>query len=263
MLAIPVVAIMFFIQEPPLPPAAWKLTWHDEFDTEKLDMTKWSYVTGGSGFGNNELEYYTSRRENVSVRDGMLVIQAIKQSYTGPDGVKRDYTSARLQTAGKFAQAYGRFEARMKIPCGQGMWPAFWMMGEGDTMWPDRGEIDVMENIGREPSTVHGTIHGPGYSGANGISSPFSLPDGQRFCDDFHLFAIEWEPNTIRWYSDTHLYRTITPADLPSGSRWVYDRPFFLLLNVAIGGGWPGSPDRSTTFPKSMYVDYVRAYEKQ
>jgi beta-glucanase (GH16 family) len=263
MLLIPMIAAVLIAQQPPTAPRDWKLTWQDEFDGERLDLKNWSYVTGGNGFGNNELEYYTSRPENVSVRDGMLVITAFKQPYTGSDGVTREYTSARLQTEGKFAQAYGRFEARMKIPCGQGMWPAFWMMGQTDTTWPDRGEIDVMENIGREPGTVHGTIHGPGYSGANGIGSGYSLPTAQRFCDDFHVFAVEWLPDSIRWYSDAHLYKTTTPADLPPHARWVFNRPFYLLLNLAIGGDWPGSPDQKTQFPQSMYVDYVRVYEKQ
>jgi beta-glucanase (GH16 family) len=244
-------------------PSPWKVAWHDEFNTGQLDLKKWSYVTGGNGFGNDELEYYTSRPDNVSVKNGMLIIQAIREPYRGSDGISRQYTSARLQTAGKFAQTYGRFEARIKIPCGQGMWPAFWMMGEGDLPWPDRGEIDIMENIGREPSIVHGTIHGPGYSGAHGIGSPFELPGGKRFCDGFHVFAIEWEPNVIRWYSDEHLYKTVTPSALPPGAPWVYNRPFFLLLNLAIGGSWPGNPDNSTAFPQSMYVDYVRVYRKQ
>lgn len=244
-------------------PSPWKLAWHDEFNTGQLDLKKWSYVNGGNGFGNDELEYYTSRPDNASLMNGMLVIQAIKEPYRGSDGISRPYTSARLQTAGKFAQTYGRFEARIKIPCGQGMWPAFWMMGEGDLPWPNGGEIDIMENIGREPSTVHGTIHGPGYSGAKGISSSFELVGGKRFCDDFHVFAIEWEPDVIRWYSDDHLYKTVTPSDLPPGTHWVYDRPFYLLLNLAIGGSWPGNPDDSTVFPQSMYVDYVRVYRKQ
>jgi beta-glucanase (GH16 family) len=141
------------------------------------------------------------------------------------------------------------------------MWPAFWMLGDGNTKWPDRGEIDIMENIGREPATVHGTIHGPGYSGSQGIGKPFSLPRGSFF-DDFHVFAIEWEPNVIRWYVDDRLYNVLTPAALPAGARWVYDHPFYLLLNLAVGGKWPGNPDQTTTFPQSMYVDYVRVWTR-
>jgi beta-glucanase (GH16 family) len=118
-----------------------------------------------------------------------------------------------------------------------------------------------MENIGKEPTTVHGTIHGPGYSGANGIGSPYSLPNNQKFSDDFHLYAIEWEPTQIRFYVDSALYATRTPAELPQGTTWVYDHNFFIILNVAVGGGWPGNPDGTTTFPQQMLVDYVRVYE--
>ena len=220
--------------------------------------------TGGGGWGNNELEYYTSRLQNASQQDGNLVIKVLEEKYTGSDGVTRNYTSARLKTQGKFSQTYGRFEARIKIPRGQGIWPAFWMLGDDIDKpgWPDCGEIDIMENIGKEPALVHGTIHGPGYSGANGIGSPYALPSGQSFADDFHIFAVEWEPNAIRFYVDDHLYATRTPADLPKGAKWVYDHPFFLLLNVAVGGGWPGNPDASTVFPQTMLVDYVRVYAR-
>ena len=242
---------------------AWKMTWHDEFDGARLDTSKWVYVTGGNGFGNQELEYYTDRPENLYLENGMLSIQAIKEPYRGAEGAERGFTSARIQTRGKFAQAYGRFEARIEIPYGQGMWPAFWMMGDGPAIWPYRGEIDIMENIGREPSTVHGTIHGPGYSGAHGIGAPFSLPVGERFRDDFHLYAIEWEPGVIRWYVDSKQYHQVTPASLPAGTKWVYDHPFYLLLNLAVGGQWPGNPDATSTFPQTMLVDYVRVYQRQ
>ena len=174
------------------------------------------------------------------------------------------YTSARLITKRKFEQRFGRFEARLKLPAGQGLWPAFWMLGADiDAVgWPACGEIDIMENIGREPGTVHGTLHGPGYSGAQGVGAPYALPAGQRFADSFHTFAVEWEPQAIRWYVDGRLYQTRAPDDLPAGSRWVFDRPFFLLLNVAVGGNWPGAPDTSTTFPQAMLVDYVRVYRR-
>jgi beta-glucanase (GH16 family) len=169
-----------------------------------------------------------------------------------------------MKTSVKFEQAYGRFEARIKIPYGQGLWPAFWMLGNdiATVGWPSCGEIDIMENIGREPGLVHGTIHGPGYSGNSAIGAPFSLSAGQRFADDFHVYAVEWEPNVIRFYVDTNLYATRVPGDLPPGARWVYDHPFFVLLNVAVGGYWPGSPDASTVFPQAMLVDYVRVYKR-
>lgn len=246
--------------------ASWKLVWSDEFngpDGSTVDSSKWTAETGGGGWGNNELEYYTDRKENAFQHDGNLVIKVMQEKYTG-DGVTRNYTSARLKTQGKFSQAYGRFEARVKIPRGQGIWPAFWMLGDDIEKpgWPQCGEIDIMENIGKEPGMVHGTIHGPGYSGEKGISSSYSLPGGQKFADDFHVFALEWEPKAIRFYVDDHLYATRTPADLPPGTRWVYDHPFFILLNVAVGGYWPGNPDDSTVFPQTMLVDYVRVYER-
>jgi beta-glucanase (GH16 family) len=220
--------------------------------------------TGGGGWGNNELETYTARTQNAHVQDGNLVITAIHETYTGTDGITRQYTSSRLKTAGLFDQAYGRFEARIKIPQGQGMWPAFWMLGNniGQIGWPACGEVDIMENIGKEPAVVHGSMHGPGYFGSNGLTASYSLPSG-KFSDDFHVFAVEWEPSIVRFYVDGNLYETRTPVDLPAGKTWVYDHPFFLLLNVAVGGDWPGSPDQTTVFPQTMLVDYVRVYTKQ
>ena len=250
---------------------AWKLVWKDEFsgtNGSAVDASKWVSETGGGGWGNNELEYYTKRLDNAYQQDGNLVIKVLQEKYTGDDGVTRNYTSARLKTLGKFSQTYGRFEARIKIPRGQGLWPAFWMLGTDIEKpgWPGCGEIDIMENIGKEPALVHGTIHGPGYSGGHGIGAPYALPAAlpadQRFADDFHLFAVEWEANVIRFYVDDHLYATRTPADLPKGAKWVYDHPFFVLLNVAVGGDWPGSPDASSEFPQTMLVDYVRVYER-
>jgi len=250
---------------------AWKLVWKDEFsgtNGSAVDASKWVSETGGGGWGNNELEYYTKRLDNAYQQDGNLVIKVLQEKYTGDDGVTRNYTSARLKTLGKFSQTYGRFEARIKIPRGQGLWPAFWMLGTDIEKpgWPGCGEIDIMENIGKEPALVHGTIHGPGYSGGHGIGAPYALPAAlpadQRFADDFHLFAVEWEPNVIRFYVDDHLYATRTPADLPKGAKWVYDHPFFVLLNVAVGGDWPGNPDASSEFPQTMLVDYVRVYER-
>jgi len=244
----------------------WKLVWNDEFngpDGSAVDSSKWVSETGGGGWGNDELESYTARPQNAYLHDGKLVIKVVEEKYTGADGVSRNYTSARLKTQGKFSQTYGRFEARIKIPRGQGIWPAFWMLGADidQVPWPTCGEIDIVENIGKEPAIVHGTIHGPGYNGADGISSPFALPGSKRFADDYHVYALEWEPNAIRFYVDDHLYATRTPADLPKGAKWVYDHPFFILLNVAVGGGWPGNPDASTVFPQTMLVDYVRVYE--
>lgn len=258
----------------PAPTAArkWKLIWQDEFNGQRAeapDKTKWSYQIGGHGWGNQELQYYTDAPETVYLDgEGHLVIQASKA--TAPSRLECwygpcQYISGRITTRGKFSFQYGRAEARIKLPRGQGIWPAFWMVGDRVNCdgWPACGEIDIMENIGREPFTVHGTIHGPGYSGAKGIGAPYRLTGGKLFADDFHLFAIEWEPNVIRWYVDEDLYETRTPADLPPGTRWVFDRPFHIILNVAVGGKWPGAPDGTTQFPQRMLVDYVRVYQRE
>ena len=256
-------------QVQPLPVArdGWTLTWSDEFnapDGSAIDSSKWVQEVGGGGWGNDELEYYTARPQNSFIQDGNLVIKAVEEKYTGSDKVSRNYTSARLKTQGKFSQMYGRFEARIKIPRGQGIWPAFWMLGDDidKVQWPTCGEIDIMENIGKEPNLVHGTIHGPGYSGSGGISAPLGTAVDQKFADDFHVYAVEWEPKEIRFYVDEFLYATRTPAHLPRGAKWVYDHPFFIILNVAVGGGWPGNPDATTVFPQTMLVDYVRAYKR-
>lgn len=242
--------------------------WRDEFDGPagaSFDRAKWVADTGGHGFGNQERQFYTTRAENVALDgEGHLVITARAEppssAYECWYGRCR-YTSTRLKTKGLFAQAYGRFEARIRVPRGQGLWPAFWMLGADiDSVgWPQSGEIDIMENIGREPAIAHGTLHGPGYSGADGIGRADTLSRG-AYADDFHVFAVEWRSNEIRWYVDGRQYHRMTPADLPRGTKWVFDHPFFLLLNVAVGGGWPGDPDASTTFPQQMVVDYVRAY---
>src|SRR2546428_1479330 len=248
-------------------PTVGSVVWSDEFDGpagSAVDSSKWSFDVGGNGWGNNELETYTSRTANAYRDGGQLVIKALKETLTGPDNITRNYTSARLLTRNKFSQAYGRFEARIKIPYGQGIWPAFWLLGDNidKAHWPNCGEIDIMENIGREPSIVHGTFHGPGYSGGSGVSAAYMLANSQKFSDSFHEFAVEWEPNVIRFYVDGSLYKTRTPADLPAGAQWVFDHPFFIILNVAVGGGWPGNPDTTTVFPQQMQVDYVRVYKR-
>jgi len=256
----------------PPPAKGFTLVWSDEFsgpDGSSPDSSKWTFDTGvgGSGWGNNELESYTNRTQNAQLKGGNLVITALKETYADPsDNVTRNYTSARMKTQGLFIQTYGRFEARIKIPAGQGMWPAFWMLGRDISSigWPKCGEIDIMENIGKEPSMVHGSLHGPSTSGrTSDLSAPFSLPAGQNFADDFHLYAVEWEPGTIRFYVDSNLYATFTQSQWPAGGTWVFDHPFFLILNLAVGGDWPGSPDATTVFPQQMLVDYVRVYNKQ
>jgi beta-glucanase (GH16 family) len=246
-----------------------KIVFKDEFGGptgSAVDPTKWTSEIGGGGWGNQELQHYTNSTDNTYLNgSGSLVIKAVKldapltlSCWYGPC----QYTSGRLITKGKFDLKFGRFEARIRIPKGQGIWPAFWLLGNNiDTVgWPRCGEIDIMENIGREPSIVHGTIHGPGYSGGSGIGASYTLPDNKPFSDDYHVYALEWSSNKILWYVDGKLYQTLTPQDLPGGTKWVFDHPYFLLLNLAVGGGWPGSPDQTTTFPQMMLVDYVRVY---
>jgi beta-glucanase (GH16 family) len=245
----------------------WKLVWSDEFNGSKgssVDSKIWKYDIGGGGWGNNELEFYTNKTQNV-YQDGTgnLVIKAIKE--TLKDGCwygDCDYTSGRILTKGTLERQYGRFEARMRIPTDRGMWAAFWMLGAniGTVNWPSSGEIDIMENNGREPKTVRGTIHGPGYSGGKGVGAPYSSE--KSFSDGFHVFAVEWEPEVIRWYVDGNLFQTRTPKDLPEGAKWVFDHKFFMILNLAVGGNYPGDPDAKTKFPQSMKVDYVRVYER-
>ncbi len=244
----------------------WTLLWSDEFDGAAgapIDSASWTCETGGQGWGNQEWEYYTTSTSNASTDgDGSLVITARQEN---PDNNTCWYgecthTSARCITQGKVEFTYGRVEARIQIPYGQGIWPAFWMLGANfqSAGWPGAGEIDIMENIGKEPDIVHGTVHGPNYSGGSGIGHPYV--GKSNFADDYHVYAIDWDPDAIRWYVDGNLYFTFTPKDL--GKRtWVFDHDFFILLNVAVGGQWPGYPDKTTTFPQTMKVDYVRVYQ--
>ncbi|WP_443076209.1 family 16 glycosylhydrolase [Streptomyces sp. NBC_01716] len=244
--------------------AARAVTFDENFDGpagSAVNGSRWQIETGDN-VNNHERQYYTAGNNNAALDgQGNLVITARKdnpgnyQCWYG----RCEYTSARLNTAGKFTAQYGRVEARMKVPRGQGMWPAFWMLGNnmGDVGWPNSGEIDIMENVGFEPNTVHGTLHGPGYSGSGGIGAGYSLPGGQAFADAFHTFAIDWSPNSIRWSVDGNVFQTRTPADL-GGREWVFNKPFFLILNLAVGGYWPGDPNSSTPFPSTLTVDYVR-----
>lgn len=231
----------------------WELVWQDEFDGPEINPENWTYDIGGGGWGNNEWQFYTDRPENARIEDGVLVIEAREEEHRG-----RNYTSARLKTQGLQTFTYGRIEASMQLPTGQGVWSAFWMLGEDITTrsWPASGEIDIMENIG-QPSTTYGTIHGPGYSGGNGIGNPYSAP-GVALNEGFHRYAVEWEPTEIRWYVDDDLFFKVASASVPG--EWVYDHPFFILLNLAIGGNWPGYPDESTQFPQQFLIDYVRVY---
>jgi beta-glucanase (GH16 family) len=238
-------------------PKTWQLAWQDEFDgpAGRLpDPTKWRFDIG-TDWGNAQLEYDTDRPENVSLDgEGHLAITARQEAYRN-----RSYTSGRITTRGLFEQKEGRFEARIKLPTGQGIWPAFWMLGNDfETVgWPECGEIDIMEYRGQEPDRVFGTIHGPGYSGVSGVGDTFELIEG-RFDTAFHTFAVEWNPGSIRWLIDNRSWYRITSDQLLA--KWVFDHPFYMLLNVAVGGGFVGPPDASTTFPQTMLVDWVRVY---
>ncbi|MXS71294.1 glycoside hydrolase family 16 protein [Chryseobacterium binzhouense] len=246
-----------------LPERSWELTWSDEFDGVAgtlPDAAKWSYDigTGSGGWGNQELQYYTNRPENVSLDgNGNLVITARKENYNGSA-----FTSARIKTKGLFDQQYGRFEARLKTPYGPGLWPAFWMLGANiDTVqWPQCGEIDIMELRGQEPHIAHGTLHGPGYSAGNAITKAYALKDG-RFDVDFHLFAVEWDADKIDFFVDDYLYQRLTRDEVEKKGQWVYNSPFFMILNVAVGGNYVGFPVDGTPFPQKMTIDYVRVYK--
>lgn len=237
----------------------WSIVWHDEFDGPELDLKNWTFDIGGNGWGNREWEAYTDRPENVRIENGMLVIEAREE----PELIAgRNYSSARIKTQGLHAWQYGRIEARMKLPYGQGIWPAFWMLGENinDVGWPAAGEIDILEHAGKEPNRIYATIHAPGYSGGSeGATSNLLVPT-DTLKNDFHVFAIEWEENEIRWYFDDQQYFKLTPNDVPEA--WIFDHPFFIIINLAVGGRWPGYPDKTTVFPQFLYVDYVRVYQK-
>jgi beta-glucanase (GH16 family) len=248
-------------------PGPTQLVWSDEFNGPagaSPDPAKWSFDVGGSGWGNNELQYYTSSPNNASLDGhGDLVIAARAEQYTGPDGVTRSYTSARLQTLHTFQFTYGLAEASIQVPAGQGLLPAFWSLGneayDGPNAWPASGEIDAMEVLGSEPNVLHGTLHGAWPSLPDGLGgtdeSPTPLSAG------LHVYGVEWLPTKISFLLDGSVYKTITPADLPPGSPWPFQHPFFLLLNLAVGGNWPGAPSPSTPFPAKMIVHWVRVWQ--
>lgn len=242
----------------------YQLVWEDNFDGsagKAPDASKWVYDLGigpgNDGWGNQELQYYTNRPENVALDGtGNLAITARRESYAG-----RGFTSARLNTKGVFAQAYGRFEARIKLPWGPGIWPAFWMLGANidQVTWPQCGEIDIMEYRGQEPNLIYGSVHGPGYSGGAAITKSYGFTN-DRFDVDFHVFAVEWGEDFIDYYVDEVLYQRLTPEDTPG--EWVYKQPFFIIMNIAVGGNFVGFPTSQTPFPQTMLVDYVKVYKE-
>jgi len=237
-----------------------EITMQDEFDTDGAPNSNiWDYDIGtrGDGWGNNELQYYTDRPKNVTVQNGYLLITAIQEDFEGSS-----YTSARILSKDKFEQQYGRFEARIKTPYGQGMWPAFWMLGANsdEVIWPACGEIDIMEVRGQEPTILFGSVHGPGYSAGEAITKRYDLLD-ERVDSDFHIYGIEWGPDYVNFYIDDVLYNQITPSDLPDQNNWVFDQPFYIIINLAVGGSFVGPPNEETEFPQTLLVDYVRAYK--
>jgi beta-glucanase (GH16 family) len=250
----------------PIPVSAeegWELVWSDEFDGDTIDPSNWTYDIGGWGWGNGEAQYYTDRPENARVENGLLVIEARQERFED-----KYYTSARLITQGLQAFQYGRIEARMKVPEGAGLWPAFWMLGNDFSRdsndpfasnWPHVGEVDIMEYVGREPNLVMGTVHGPGYSGAGGLGR-WNRQE-HDIADEFHTFAVEWSENEISWFYDGELYFTLTP-EVVGEREWVFNKQFFLLLNLAVGGQFAGTIGLDTKFPANLYVDYVRVYQQ-
>ncbi len=239
----------------------WELVWSDEFDGAEIDLSNWTYDIGGWGWGNGEAQYYTDRPENASLQNGLLVIalrqEQIEDSY---------YTSARLKTQGLQEFQYGRIEARVKVPRGDGTWPAFWMLGanfdedsdDPASAWPQAGEIDVMEHVGRKPQVTYGTIHGPGYAGAGSLGG-WNTQDVD-IADEFHTYAIEWDAEGIEWLFDGEPFYEIGPGDI--GNReWVYDQPFFLIVNLALGGTFGGNIALDLEYPLYLYVDHVRVYQ--
>ena len=251
---------------PPAPPAApaidkpYQLVWSDEFNSGvSPDTTKWMYETGGNGWGNNELEYYTNARtENARISDGNLIIEARKESFGG-----RNYTSARLLTKNKAQWTYGKFEIRAKIPKGRGTWPAIWLLSANNPLhWPDDGELDIMEEVGYQPNTIYGTAHNKLYNGANGKQKGNSkfIPDAQ---DSFHVYRLEWTGNQVIWSIDNDTYYTYYDPSLGMDG-WPFNKDFFMILNVAVGGNWGAAQGvDDTVFPQSMVVDYVRVYQRK
>lgn len=243
----------------------WVLVWHDEFNNPtadyRPDSTKWVFETGATGNGNNEMQNYTNRVENASYTYykgyGCLRITALKDNYQGIT-----YSSARIKSEGKFEQTYGRFEARMQLPYGPGVWPAFWLLGADykSVGWPKCGEIDIMENKGWQPNVVSSALHFPGHSGGNPLTQTFGY-QYTRFDTDFHIFAVEWDKTKIDFFVDNVRYKRITPADA-DGGEWVFNHPFYIILNLAIGGDFVGYPTDKTEFPQNLYIDYVRVYQK-
>jgi beta-glucanase (GH16 family) len=234
---------------PQLP--GWKLVWNDEFDGTSIDLNKWEYEVNGNGGGNNELQYYTANPLNSYIENGSLVIRAVKENYLG-----KQYSSARMRTLHKGDWKYGHVEVRATLPYGQGLWPAIWMLPtDPATGWPSSGEIDIMECLGQDPWTIYGTIHFAQSGQHQQMGGNYKLRSDSSFAAGFHVYAIEWDSTSIQWFIDGTRY-------FSANKGAPFDGRFHLLLNVAVGGNWPGSPNEFTTFPQMMVVDYVRVYQR-
>jgi beta-glucanase (GH16 family) len=243
------------------PPEGMELVWSDEFDGDAVDRSNWTYDIGGWGWGNGEAQYYTDLPENARTQNGLLVIELREERIEN-----NSYTSARLLTQGLQEFQYGRIEARLKVPAGSGTWPAFWMLGanfdkdatEPERQWPNVGEIDIMEYTGKEPDLILGTVHGPGYAGAGGKTKW----NRQEFdiADDWHTFAVDWNADRIQWFFDGEQYFELAPENIVRG-EWVFDAPFFIILNLAHGGTLGGVIDPDLEYPIQYLADYVRVYQ--
>jgi hypothetical protein len=272
-------------------PPGYSLVWSDEFNQAiggGVDAKVWN-VMAGKNNANNELEIYTADPKNISIQSAPATSPPGEEQDLGvpdpnkkrsgvPEGTPKpflaitatkendgNFNSARINTQYNKSFQYGYIEARIQLPYGRGIWPAFWMLGANSRGWPGCGEIDIMENIGKysDQGTCHGSLHGPGYSGEHCLTGHYVLPNQGRFKEGYHIFAVLWEKDSIQFYCDGQLYEKRTPGDLPAGNDgWVYNHPFYLILNLAVGGNWPGNPDASTSFPQKMKVDYVRVYQK-
>jgi beta-glucanase (GH16 family) len=242
--------------------APWRLVWSDDFNGAtgaRIDPARWSHEIGGDGWGNGELQFHTA--DNAALDGaGHLVITARRE----PSGA-RAFTSSRLSTRGKLERQYGRIEARLRLPAGKGLWPAFWMLGAdvAQVGWPACGEIDIVEARGAQPRRASSALHGPGYSAGNALTAAYESPDGKALTDDFHVFAVEWSPGEMHFSVDGHGYHSQRATRLAPGQRWVFDHPFFLILNLSVGGTFGGPPDDTTPFPATLAADYIRIYERE
>ena len=242
----------------------WNIVWQDEFDKDSLDLTKWSRETGGHGWGNNELQYYTDSDSNSYVENGNLVVKAevVSQGIGSSKGL-RYYSSARLRTYGKGDWKYGRIEVKAKVASGQGIWPAIWMLPTDWLFggWPSSGEIDIMEHVGYDLGVVHGSVHTEAYN--HKINTQRSSARKIANVDtEFHVYSIIWDKDKISFFIDDVQYFLFENDQQGNYKTWPFDQRFHLLINIAVGGDWPGNPDNSTNFPRKMLVDYVRVYEK-